>query len=194
MLLSASFYNRPTLDVARDLLGKQLVRVWYGVELRAKIVEVEAYIGENDTACHCSKGRTPRTEVMFGAGGHAYVYLVYGMHHMLNVVTEGDGFPAAVLIRAVEPLSGVEMMRENRGRAAKNLTNGPGRLCQAMAIDRQLNGWNLAAGEWLWLEDAPAVARSAIATGARIGIGYASPTDRRAPWRLWLKDNPHVSR
>lgn len=194
MSLSAMFYNRPTLDVAHELLGKTLVRAWQGHTLRAKIVEVEAYIGEQDSACHASKGRTPRTEVMFGTAGRAYVYLVYGMHHMLNIVTEADGFPAAVLIRAVEPLAGAEAMAALRGHPPKNLTNGPARLCQALGITRSQNGLDITASGNLWIEDAPAVPPSDIAAGPRIGIGYASPADQRAPWRLWIKHNPYLSR
>lgn len=192
--LATSFFNRPTLTVARDLLGKTLVRRWHGIELRGKIVEVEAYIGQEDTACHCSKGRTPRTEVMFGAAGRAYVYFVYGMHYMLNIVTEAVGFPAAILIRAVEPLAGQQEMATLRGNSARNLTNGPARLCQAMAIDKRFNGWNLTTGDTLWVADAPIVPDASIARGTRIGIRYAAPTDQQALWRLWLKDNPFVSR
>ncbi len=192
--LPESFFNRPTLTVARDLLGKTLVRRRHGTELRGKIVEVEAYIGQTDTACHCSKGRTPRTEVMFGAAGRAYVYFVYGMHYMLNIVTEASGFPAAILIRAVEPLAGQQEMAALRGNSAQNLTNGPARLCQAMAIDKRFNGWNLTVGDTLWVADAPAVPDTAVARGRRIGIGYATPADQNAPWRLWLKNNPFVSR
>ena len=192
--LAETFFNRPTLTVARDLLGKSLVRRWHGVELRGKIVEVEAYIGQEDTACHCSKGRTPRTEVMFGAAGRAYVYFVYGMHYMLNIVTEEIGFPAAILIRAVEPLAGQREMAALRGNSARNLTNGPARLCQAMAIDKQFNGWNLTTGDTLWVADAPTLPTDAIARGTRIGIGYAAPADQNALWRFWLKDNPFVSR
>jgi len=192
--LTTSFFNRPTLTVARDLLGKTLVRRWNGVELRGKIVELEAYIGEADTACHCSKGRTPRTEVMFGAAGHAYIYFVYGMHYMLNVVTEDIDFPAAILIRAIEPLAGQQQMAALRGNAARNLTNGPARLCQAMAITKQLNGLNLTVGEQLWLDNVPAVPGGTVTRGKRIGIGYAAPADQSAAWRFWITGNPFLSR
>jgi DNA-3-methyladenine glycosylase len=192
--LPESFFARPTLTVARDLLGQRLVRQVDGQRLSGIIVETEAYIGPNDTASHASKGRTPRTRVMFGPPGHTYVYLIYGMYHMLNIVTERDGFPAAVLIRALEPLEGVAHMQARRGKAGgKNLTNGPGKLCRAMAIDLALNNWSLGCGQDLWLEAGPPVPAEAVAAGPRIGIDYAAPADRSAAWRFWLRGNSFVS-
>lgn len=191
--LAEAFFNRPTLVVARELLGKKLVREINGIQLSGMVVETEAYIGRADTACHASKGRTPRTEVMFGPSGRAYVYLVYGMHFMLNAITEAEGNPCAVLIRAIAPLEGLALMEAHR-RQTNHLTDGPGRLCQALAIDTRLNGHNLADGRALWLDDFQLPAEELVGTGPRIGIAYASPTDQLAPWRFWLKQNPFVSR
>ena len=138
-ILPRIYFNRPTLTVARSLIGKYLVRSINGRMLAGKIVEVEAYVGPQDKACHGSKGRTQRTDVMFGPAGAAYVYLIYGMYHCLNVVTEREEFPSAVLIRAIE-LDG-------------ELIDGPGRLCRALEIDRRLNLVDLTIGESLWFED-----------------------------------------
>ena len=194
--ITRDFYSRPTLTVARELLGRRLVRQIDGRQLVGRIVETEAYIGKNDSACHATKGRTPRTEVMFGPPGHAYIYLVYGMHHMLNLVTEGQDFPAAVLIRAVEPLAGIDLMRTRRPRVThdSNLTNGPGKLCQALAIDRTLLNWDVTLGRDLWLEPGEALPQAAVAAGPRIGIAYARPEDQAAPWRFWVRHNRFVSR
>ncbi|HZD41380.1 MAG TPA: DNA-3-methyladenine glycosylase, partial [Terriglobales bacterium] len=139
-----SFYERATVEVARELLGKFLVREHPDGITVGRIIETEAYVGPQDKACHASRGRTPRTEVMFGPAGHAYVYFVYGFHHMLNIVTEPVGFPAAVLIRAVEPLEGIALMKRRRQtEEPRNLASGPGKLCEAFAIDRTLNGTDL---------------------------------------------------
>ena len=170
------------------------MRVVDGQRLGGIIVETEAYIGTDDTASHASKGRTPRTAVMFGPPGHAYVYLIYGMHHMLNLVTEAEGFPAAVLIRAIEPVEGLVQMQTRRGRQrGVNLTNGPGKLCAALAIDRQLSGRPLVLGSDIWLEEGTPVPPTDVATGPRIGIDYAAPEDRAAPWRFWIRGNRFVS-
>jgi DNA-3-methyladenine glycosylase len=195
--INQNFYAQPTLLVARKLLGQRLVREINGQHLTARIVETEAYVGPTDTACHASKGRTPRTEVMFGPPGRSYVYLVYGMHSMLNLVTEAEDFPAAVLIRAVEPVEGVEIMQANRQLKTpkpENLTNGPGKLCQAMAIDRTLNNWDVSLGQTLWIGQDEFVAEDLIATGPRIGIDYAELRDREAPWRFWIAGNGFVSK
>lgn len=195
-ILNRNFFSRPTLTVSRELLGQRLVRKLNGQRLSGLIVETEAYIGPSDTASHASKGRTARTEVMFGPPGLAYIYLIYGMYYMLNLVTEQTDFPAAVLIRAIEPQEGIEVMQSNRLLAspAPRLTNGPGKLCQALAIDKSLHGWDVTAGQQLWLESAPAVPDDDVATGPRVGIDYAHPTDRDAPWRFWVKGNRYVSR
>lgn len=183
--LTRDFYARDTLLVARELLGKRLVRVIDGVRLSGFIAETEAYIGEEDRACHASRGRTPRTEVMYGPPGHAYIYLIYGMHHCLNVVTDRLGFPAAVLIREVQPEEGVEYMRRNRGVPPEGeLTNGPGKLCQALAIDRSLNGLDLCQSDLLFIEETAEVDLE-IEITPRIGI-RADEIAKRRPWRFLL--------
>ncbi len=178
--LPRAFYARPTLAVARDLLGQRLVHIHDGERLSGIICECEAYIGEADTACHAWHGRTPRTEVMYAAPGHAYVYFTYGMHWMLNVVTERAGFPAAVLIRAITPTEGVPAMRRLRGR--EPLADGPAKLCQALGIDRALNGADLVTGDALFVERMPRVRDERVARTPRIGIQNA---DRTARGRLW---------
>ena len=174
-------YARPTLAVARDLLGCWLVHELPDGRREGRIVETEAYVGPEDRASHASRGRTARTAVMFGPPGHAYVYLIYGMHFCLNVVTEAAGFPAAVLIRALEPGVGVALP-----------TNGPGRLCRALGVDRRQNGQDLVTGP-LWIErrgEAPADEQ--VATAPRVGVDYAGEWAER-PWRIFLVDSPHVS-
>jgi len=171
-VLPRSYFNRPTLTVARSLVGKYLIRCIDGREIAGKIVEVEAYVGSKDRACHASKGRTQRTEVMFGPAGVAYVYLIYGMYHCLNVVTEREEFPSAVLIRAIE-LNG-------------ELIDGPGRLCRALEIDRRLNRVDLTIGESLWFEDrGEAVGRRTVGAYPRIGVHYAGTWAKKL-WRFRL--------
>jgi len=171
--ITRSYFNRPTLTVARWMIGKYLVRQ-NGTGITAgKIIEVEAYIGPQDKACHASKGRTPRTEVLFGPPGISYVYLIYGMYHCLNVVTERAGFPAAVLIRAVE-VNG-------------ELIDGPGRLCRALEIDRSLDRLDMTSGESMWFEDrGAAIPRGAIGMFPRIGVDYAGEWAKK-PWRFRLQ-------
>ncbi len=193
MPLDQSFFTRDALRVARDLLGKKLVRALNGQQLSGLIVETEAYLAEADSANHAAKGRTPRNSVMFEAGGIAYVYFVYGMHYMLNVVTGDAGKPCAVLLRAIQPVDGLKTMQTLRGNKTKHLTDGPARLCQALAVDKTFNRWDLTQGSQLWIEDAPSPPAAQIMTGPRIGIGYASPEAQQAPWRFWLKDTPYVS-
>jgi DNA-3-methyladenine glycosylase len=181
--------------VARGLLGALLVRRVEGVRISGRVVEVEAYIGSGDTACHASRGRTPRTSVMFGPPGRAYVYFTYGMHWMLNAVTEAEGFPAAVLIRALEPIEGVEAMRRLRKmRGDADLARGPARLCQALAIDGAFNGTDLVRGRDLFFEAGDAVGDEAVITTPRIGIDSAADADRAAPWRFVVSGSPFVSR
>ncbi len=169
--LLRGFFDRDTLVVARELLGQRLVRVLDGRRLSGRIVEVEAYIGEDDAACHASVGRTSRTDVMYGPPGYAYVYLIYGMHHCLNVVTEREGFPAAVLIRAIEPEEGLREMRLNRpGRSDAELTNGPSKLCQALQIDRRMNRMDLCANDELFLEAGVLAGEMDIVTTPRVGV------------------------
>ena len=186
-ILNRKFYHRPTLEVAYDLLGKKLVRQRNGRELAGIIVETEAYCGRKDSACHAYRGRTLRNAVMFGPPGHAYVYFTYGMHYLLNLVTQDEGEPCAVLVRAIEPLSGLAEMQTRRKQQGKNLTNGPAKLCQALDIDKAYNGWDLTKGLQLWVEKNPNVQAGRIITTPRIGIDYADKKDRDALWRFLLK-------
>lgn len=194
--LPKSFYLREdTLEVALDLIGKTLVVPdETGDRVSGRIVEVEAYLGVEDKAAHSFGGRlTDRTKVIFAPGGTAYVFFVYGMYHQLNVVTGPEDHPHVVLIRAVEPLEGIETMRRRRGKMPdRNLTSGPGKLCIALGIDRSFYGEDLT-GTRIWLEDAPTVATSEIASGPRVGIDYAGEYVGK-PWRFWLKRNPFVSK
>src|SRR5262247_1472386 len=171
--LSRSFYSRSTLDVASDLLGKVLVRRLGRRSLSGKIVETEAYFGPHDLACHASKGHTPRTSILFGPPGHAYVYMIYGFYFCLNVVTEPKGYPAAVLIRGLEPLENVDLMRQlrNNPQHETNIASGPGKLCMAMSIDKKLNGADLL-GTTMWIEDR-GLDPEVIETSPRVGIDYA---------------------
>ena len=179
--LPRSFYDRDTTLVARELLGKHLVHVVAGVERVGRIVETEAYLGPHDLAAHSARGLTNRTRVMFGAPGHAYVYLIYGMHWCMNVVTEEEGHASAVLLRSIEPVKNVE------GR-----TQGPALLCKAMGIDRRLNGHDLLSDDFF-------VARPAreepvrIVKRARIGVDYARHWARRL-LRFYIRGNPFVSK
>ena len=173
-LLSRAYFNRSTLVVARSLLGKYLVRKNGSGTLTGQIVEVEAYVGPQDLACHASKGRTLRTDVLFGPPGISYVYLIYGMYHCLNVVTEEEEFPAAVLIRAVE--------------VEGQLIDGPGRLCRAFAIDRSLNRIDMTARRQLWFEDRGTnIPRAKIGAFPRIGVSYAGIWADK-PYRFRLID------
>ncbi len=157
-----------------------------------RIVETEAYIGPQDKACHASRGRTPRTEIMFGRAGHAYVYMIYGFHYMLNIVTEAADFPAAVLIRAVEPLEGLPLMQSRRQtERLRSLASGPGKLCRAFAIDRTLNG-NDVCGKVLYLDDHGEPAPKVMTT-PRIGVDYAGKWKHK-PWRFLIKGNEFVSK
>jgi DNA-3-methyladenine glycosylase len=170
--LPRSFYEQPTIDVAKLLLGKFLVRKHPHGASVGRIVETEAYIGPQDLACHAAKGRTKRNAVMFGPPGHAYVYFIYGFYNMLNLVTEAKDYPAAVLIRAVEPVTGIELMKQRRrSDELRNLASGPGKLCQAFAIDRSLNGADVS-GKILYVEDRGEPTPKILST-ARIGVDYA---------------------
>ena len=186
-ILERAFYARSTITVARELLGKKLVRQTDGAKLSGVIIETEAYCGSSDSACHAHRGKTPRNTVMFGRPGVAYVYFTYGMHYLLNLVTEEEGNPCAVLVRALLPLSGLEEMQSRRKKHGKELTNGPAKLCQALAIDKSLNGWDLTLGERLWVENDQSVQTRDILSTPRIGIDYAREKDRKAPWRFLLR-------
>ena len=194
VILPRSFCARDTALVARELLGKSLVRLYQGRRLSGTIVETEAYCGVGDEGCHAHRGLTPRTAVMFGPPGHAYVYFIYGMHHCFNVVCEEAGVAGAVLVRAVHPLEGLELMRcLRRGRPDRELTNGPAKLCAALAIDGSLNGADLCSGEELWLEDGPPVPDGAVAVGERVGLNVGQEA-RSQPWRFAVADDPWVSK
>src|ERR1700674_5725615 len=194
--LPRDFYTRSdVLEVARDLLGKKLVVPnRNGARVAGIIVETEAYRGPEDRASHAYSGRrTQRTETMYGIGGTAYVFFVYGMYNQFNVVTNVEDAPHAVLIRALEPVEGIELMRKRRhGQPDHNLTNGPGKLCIAMGIDRNLDAADLL-GDRVWLEQGRSIPRSQIASGPRIGIDYAEEWIDK-PWRFWIRDNSLVSR
>jgi DNA-3-methyladenine glycosylase len=195
--LPRQFYTRSdTLLVARELLGQRLVvPTTEGARVSGRIVETEAYMGPEDRAAHSfGNRRTPRTEPMFGRGGIAYVYFIYGMYFQFNVVTNMAEVPHAVLVRAVEPEEGLELMRARRpGRKDPELASGPGKLCLAFGIDRSYNGEDLT-GRRIWIEDAGlALPARRIASGPRVGIDYAEEFVDK-PWRFWIKDNPHVSR
>ena len=179
--LPRPFYDRDTILVAQELLGKWLVRERQGVKRIGKIVEVEAYLGEHDLAAHSSKGLTERTKTMFGPPGFAYVYLIYGVHHCLNVVTECTGHASAVLLRAVEPV--------------KNLTgktNGPGLLCRALEIDRRLNAHDLLSND-LFIAESETMEKFSIIKRPRIGVDYAKHWAKRR-LRFYIKGNPFISR
>jgi DNA-3-methyladenine glycosylase len=194
--LPRDFYTRPNvLTVARDLLGKLLVvPARDSTRVSGLIVEAEAYRGPLDRAAHSYGGRrTKRTETMYGIGGTAYVFFVYGMYNQFNVVTNAKDIPHAILIRALEPVEGIELMRKRRQRHGDhNLTNGPGKLCIAMGIDRKLDAADLL-GNRVWLEEGIGVKRANIASGPRIGIDYAEEWKDK-PWRFWIRNNPYVSR
>ncbi len=196
MKLERDFYVRDdTVNIARDLLGKLLVVPdEYGKRVSGMIVETEAYLGIADRAAHSYGGRrTARTEATYAQGGHAYVFFVYGMYHQLNVVTGPIDHPHVVLIRALEPVEGIEIMRDRRGPMIdKNLTSGPGKLCIALAIDRSLNGVDLLSDR-IWIEKYHTFSDKEIAVGKRIGIDYAGE-DAERPWRFWLDGNQFVSR
>jgi DNA-3-methyladenine glycosylase len=180
-VLPRAFYNRDTTIVARELLGMHLVHVVDGTARVGRIVETEAYLGPHDLAAHSSKGLTARTRVMFGPPGHAYVYLVYGLHCCLNVVTEGAGSGSAVLLRALEPVAGVDAR-----------TRGPGLLCRAMGIDRRHDGADLLSPA-LHLVAAPVAQRCTVVRGPRVGVAYAGHWARRL-LRFCIKDSPWLSR
>jgi DNA-3-methyladenine glycosylase len=186
--LGCEFFARPTLEVARDLLGQRLVRLRDGKRLAGLITETEAYISEADLACHARFGRTPRSEVLYASPGHAYVYLNYGMYWLLNIVTEAQDFPAAVLIRGIRADEGIEVMRELRGRPEVMLTNGPGKLTRALDINGSFNRMDMCSPEAiLFIEPAPGVLDSQVLCGPRVGIHNVPEPWRSKPWRFWVQ-------
>ena len=195
--LKRNFFTRTdTLQVARDLLGKLLVVPdSEGRRVSGIIVETEAYLGEIDRAAHSFGGRrTARNEITYAEGGHVYVFFVYGMYYQLNLVTGLVDHPHVVLIRAIEPVEGIEIMRERRGVMKDvNLTSGPGKLCIALEITRTLNGEDLAEGGRIWVEEYRNFRKNEISSGPRIGIDYAEDFID-VPWRFWIKDSAYVSK
>lgn len=179
--LSRDFYNRDTIQVAHELLGKLLVHHVDDEARIGKIVEVEAYLGPHDLAAHTSKGQTPRTRAMFGPPGHAYVYLIYGMHHCMNVVTEPDGTGAAVLLRALEPVANLAIS-----------ASGPGRLCKAMGIDKSHYGHDLCSPT-LFIAENPTLEPVHIVERPRVGVDYAGAWATK-PLRFYIEGNPYISR
>jgi len=193
-MLTREFYRRPTADVARDLLGKVIAHQVDGQELAGRIVEVEAYLGLKDEAAHAFAGITPRTKVMFGPPGHAYVYLIYGMYHCLNFVTEPDGEAGCVLIRALEPVAGIEAMQARRPKARQlhHVASGPGKLTRAMGITLAHYGADLTRGE-LTVREYKTAEAVEIGTSPRIGI---NKSNKCVDWplRFFEKGNAHVSK
>lgn len=197
-LLERPFFDRPTDQVARDLLGVWVVRSTPEGLSGGPIVETEAYGGPEDLASHARAGLTRRTTPMYGEVGHAYVYLVYGMHECLNVVAHSGASAGAVLIRAIAPAVGVDEIRRRRGRPSdptNRLCSGPAMICQALGVDRSFDGHDLTLGEGLWLASPPAGESVVpdVATGPRIGVNYAGEWAAR-PWRFWITGHPSVSR
>jgi DNA-3-methyladenine glycosylase len=190
--LPESFYQQDVITVARQLLGKRLFREVGGTLISGVIIEAEAYRGEEDLACHARHGKTQRTAVMYGPAGRAYVYFTYGMHWMLNAVCGGEGFPTAVLIRAVNPTHGLDFMaKQRKGRPQKEWVNGPAKICQAFKIDRQLNGANLCdKSSNLWIEDGTLLTDEAVIVTPRIGLGSTPEPWLSKPWRFFtsMKD------
>lgn len=195
--LGRTFYTQPTLVVARKLLGKYLVNNTPEGKLSGKIVETEAYIGPQDRASHAYKGkRTLRNQAEFLVGGHIYIYLVYGMYWQLNISTSGPDMPECVLIRALEPIEGLEQMSKLRyNKSTLHLTSGPGKLCAAMTFNKTLNGIDLVDNERIYLEDrGDKIAKKNIIARSRIGIDYAGPYWAKRKWRFYIKNNPFVSK
>lgn len=198
--LNRDFYNRDSITVAKELLGKMLVHETGGKRISARIIETEAYMGVIDKAAHSYGGkRTPRVEVMYGEPGHSYVYLIYGMYHCFNMVTGAKGVPQAVLIRALEPVEGLDIMSHNRyqkpydelnKKQITGLTSGPGKLCRALLIDKELNGEDLC-GSRLYVEEGETKGFS-ITESRRVGIDYAEEA-RDFLWRFHIEGNPYVS-
>lgn len=188
--LPRKFYSRPTIEVAIDLLGCRIISNTNGVRTGGMIVETEAYIGEDDPACHAFHGLTKRTKIMYGPPGHLYVYFTYGNHFMVNVVTEEPGFPSAVLLRAFQPEYGIPRMAKRRNTASlENIASGPGKLAAALGISSRENGLDLSNGSVRII--GPGTGKQKIAASPRIGIGNLGTENL---WRFFLIDNPHVSK
>jgi DNA-3-methyladenine glycosylase len=188
--LTREFFTRPTLDVSKDLLGKFLIHEYHGKRIGGMIVETEAYVGKEDRASHSFGGRrTKRNEVEYGLGGHVYIYLVYGLHYQLNFVTAGVNEPECILIRALRPTDGIEFMKKFRHtNKESNLTNGPGKLCQALKLDKSFYGYDICRkNAKLYVEDRGIkISAKQIKKGPRVGIDYAGPKWSKVPWRFYI--------
>ena len=203
--LKRNFFTKPTLQIAQDMLGKFLIRKIGNKKLAGMIVETEAYIGPQDKASHAfNNKRTPRNQAEWLIGGHIYIYLVYGMYWQLNISTGKANSPECLLIRALEPTNGVELMKSFRNTKNVNkLTNGPGKLCDALKLDKSFYGEDITKSKRMWLEDrrnpptgSDVTSRAGglqIKKGPRIGIDYAGPVWSKKPWRFWIKNNSSVS-
>ncbi len=188
--LPRSFFERHTTTVARDLLGQALVRIDGGRRIAGIITETEAYRSEEDLACHARAGRTPRTAVMYGQPGHAYVYFTYGMHWLLNFVTEAEGYPAAVLIRGIQPTEGLDIIaKRRRGRLRFEWTDGPAKLCQALGIDENFNGVDICSPETdLFVEAGYQIPDSSVTQSPRVGLNNVPEPWKSIPWRFRILD------
>jgi DNA-3-methyladenine glycosylase len=188
--LIREFFTRPTLDVSKDLLGKFLIHEYHGKRIGGMIVETEAYVGKEDRASHSFGGRrTKRNEVEYGLGGHVYIYLVYGLHYQLNFVTAGVNEPECILIRTLRPTDGIEFMKKFRHtNKESNLTNGPGKLCQALKLDKSFYGYDICQkNAKLYVEDRGIkISTKQIKKGPRVGIDYAGPKWSKVPWRFYI--------
>jgi DNA-3-methyladenine glycosylase len=193
--LGVQFYlQNDVVQIAKDLVGKVLVTEWNGEKTSGRIVETEAYHGEVDKASHAFRGKTRRTEVMFGAGGKAYVYLCYGIHQMFNIVTNVEGRPHAILIRAVEPIEGIDIMMARTGKKVldNTLTRGPGNVGKAFGFHTSQCGFSLVSDELYILDDGFSVSEKNLGISPRIGVAYAGE-DAHLPYRFYIKGNPYVS-
>lgn len=189
--LQRSFFDRATLEVAEGILGALLVReLPSGRRISGWVTEAEAYVGSEDRACHARHGKTDRNAPMWGPPGRAYVYFTYGMHWMLNAVTEGEGYPAAVLLRGLLPKEGIDEMRQRRqGRADSELTDGPAKLCQALAIDKEFNEVDLCdRGGHLWFEPGIPVPSNVVTRGPRVGLNNVPDPWLSKPWRYQVEE------
>ncbi len=188
--LSLSFFAQPTLLAARQLIGARLVRILDGERISGMITETEAYIGQTDLGCHGKAGLTPRTRIMFGPPGHAYVYFTYGMHWMLNAVTEAEGFPAAVLIRGMRVEEGLELVRSRRpGISSALWTNGPAKLTRALGISGEQNGVELTdPASGLWIEPGIEIPDSNVTIGPRVGLNSVPEPWKSKPWRFLVTE------
>ena len=193
--LPRDFFSQPALEAARQLLGMRLVRTETQNRISGIIIETEAYGGEEDLGCHCRSGRTARTQVMYGPPGYAYVYFTYGQHWMLNFVVEGEGYPAAILIRGIQPEEGIETISSRRAnQPPAQWTNGPAKICQALNIDKGFNGADLCFPDaQLFVERGISIPDSCVTTGPRVGLNTVPEPWKSIPWRFLVTDYPFDS-